>query len=68
MPVAHKNTDRHFKKVHSWDLKERRDYISKAKAETKNPTREERGSSNDFFNRTQVVSGGAYGLGKNRKH
>jgi hypothetical protein len=69
--VKFRNVDKHYKRVHQWDVKNRVRYkVHSRDGQTENNAdlKEERSSPNDYFNRIQVVSAGAYGLGKNRKH
>ena len=69
--VRNKNAKRHFKNAHNWDIAKKKEYENGHNSASNNRAsgiREESISPNEFFNRTQVVSGGAYGLGKNSRH
>jgi len=58
------NVPKHFKKMHNWNLSKSEKY-PQAASQTIN---EEAASPNEYFNRTKLLSGGGYGLGKSRKH
>lgn len=74
---SRRDAKRHFQKVHNWDLS-LSEFINKVehKKTTMKSWQDSRGevksdeefSPNDYFNNVLVLSGGAYGLGKNRKH
>jgi len=64
--VKEVNALKHFRKVHNWNLKKSEEYP--VRVDKAVDVKEESPSPNEFFNDVRVVSGGAYGLGKNRKH